>query len=845
MRKFFIGFISLGAMLAIYLLYSRVSKIPPTDTGTTAEFVNAIAESNVGEFGGEMGKIGDVGVDVVKKTRYLHRNENKEVDREVGFEELLHRVGDVWEVEKPYMNVYKRNFKCYVTADTGMVQVESAVGRPSPKDATFTGNVVVHILPAGSGGIKESFIYLDDIAFLGEKSQFSTAGPVKFVSEDARMHGTGLELVYNEQMERLEFFRIIELESLRFRSSQSAFLSSAKTETDKPAAMVRQAKAQRPDKPVAAGGSKKKEALRTAARPQAEQDRDEYYRCVLYKNVFIDTPEQLVFAREQVTINDILWSKESSGQSNEAATSGADDTKKVAGAAEKRRRNKAGKTSTDNVKANNVIVSKQSEPNEAAQEFVDIVITCDGSIVVTPMDLPRAPENPAKAGTGESGSDSQWLEKLNDAAGRTTFITQRIDHNATTGDAIASGLSELTFYGEGVLQKNRKTETNTSDTVDAETRETAVPMKITARKEVKFLSDANQVIFEGDCTWTIPQEGSTGQQNYTLSAPQFTINLPEDRSKWSSSLPDIFASGPAELKFYVDDFGGVETGKAPLPAKLTGKRQGRFIAALNQVVFEGDCRCTMLREDPNVVEEYILSSQEICVDLPKDTNDRSSESTVGIEHLTATGGVVRLATVKTSKQKSLGGVELECRRFDYDADQELYTATGPGRIKLDNSAVAEPNEQKGGFSLKGPCWAIVENFDTLKYFLKTNKIIAEAGSEGGLVVNYFPIREGKFAKDIVVNAGHVEADLKQTAEGQTELSTLTASGGINYKEGDDNEFIGSELFYDHNKLVMKVKGNELQPCYLNGALVDGIEYDLKTGRSKAKIVGPGSLQINR
>ena len=845
MRKFFIGFISLGAVFAIYLLYSRVSKIPPTDTGTTAEFVDAIAESNVGEFGGEMGKIGDVGVDVVKKTRYLHRNENKEVDREIGFEELLHRVGDVWEVEKPYMNVYKRNFKGYVTADRGMVQVESAVGRPSPKDATFTGNVVVHILPAGESGIKESFIYLNDIVFLGEKSQFSTAGPVKFVSEDARMLGTGLELVYNEQMERLEFFRIIDLESLRFRSSQSAFLSSAKTETDKPAVAGRQAKKQRPDKPAAAGDSQKTEALRTVARPKIEQGRDEYYRCVFYKNVVIDTPELLVFAREQFTINDILWSKESSGKSNEAKTSGADYTKTIGGAAEKSRRSKAGTTSTDNVKAHNVTVSKQSEPNEVPQESVDIVVTCDGGIVVTPMDLPRTPEDPAKAGTGASESDSQWLEKLDDAAGRTTLITQRIDHNAATGDAIARGESELTFYGNPVLQKDHKTETNTSDTRDAETRETAVPMKITARKEAKFISDANQVIFEGDCTWTMPQEGATGQQNYTLSAPQFTINLPEDRSEWSSSLPDIFASGPAELKFYVDDFGGVETGKAPLPAKLIGQKQGRFLAALNQVVFEGDCRCTMLREDPNVLEEYILSSQQICVDLPKDTNDRSSESTVGIEHLTATGGIVRLATVKTAKQKSLGGIELECRRFDYDADQELFTATGPGRIKLDNSTVAEPNEQQSGFSLKGPCWAVVENFDTLKYFLKTNKIVAEAGSEGELVVNYFPIREGKFAKDIIVTAGHVEADLKQTAEGQTELSTLTASGGINYKEGDDNEFIGSELFYDHNELIMKVKGNELQPCYLNGALVDGIEYDLKTRKLKAKIVGPGSLQIQK
>jgi hypothetical protein len=42
---------------------------------------------------------------------------------------------------------------------------------------------------------------------------------------------------------------------------------------------------------------------------------------------------------------------------------------------------------------------------------------------------------------------------------------------------------------------------------------------------------------------------------------------------------------------------------------------------------------------------------------------------------------------------------------------------------------------------------------------------------------------------------------------------------------------------------MKVKGDRFQPCYFNGTLVDGIEYDLKTGKIKAKVVGPGTLKI--
>ncbi|GAJ02207.1 unnamed protein product, partial [marine sediment metagenome] len=110
-----------------------------------------------------------------------------------------------------------------------------------------------------------------------------------------------------------------------------------------------------------------------------------------------------------------------------------------------------------------------------------------------------------------------------------------------------------------------------------------------------------------------------------------------------------------------------------------------------------------------------------------------------------------------------------------------------------------------------------------------------------ILINYIPIVNGQYGQHAVATASHVEALLYQTADGQSELSTLTASGGITY-EDDDNEFVGSELFYDHNEFIMKVKGDEFQPCYFNGALVDGIEYNVKTAEGTVKIIAPGALQ---
>ena len=692
LRKLFVGLVSLGAVFAIYLLYSQISKTPQIDIGTEAELTDSVSEGNIGGFGSEIGKIGDVGVGTVQKARFTHLNENKEIDREFGFEKLLHEIGDEWHIEKPYMNIFQHNFKCYLTADEGTVRVETAAGRPSPKNGTLTGNVVIHILPENSSSVKESFIYLDDVVFVSEKSQFSTDGPMKFVSAGAQMLGRGLELVYNSELGQLEFLRIIHLETLQLKASLKASLfSPTKAEADKPAAV---------------NVFEEPKLSQKTSKQVIEQPEGEYYRCLFSKNVVIDCPEQLVFA-DEACINNIFWSRAPSEKSSEADTASA-----------------------DNARTRDVTVAERSEPNESPEEFVDIVITCDNGILVTPMDFLGAPKNFAKLGTETSMTNSRGPKDLEEANGRTTLIAQRIDYCVSTGDTIAGGPSELTFY--------------VSDTMGAETKETAVPVKVTAQKEAKFLP------------------------------------------------------------------------------------------ALNQVIFEGDCLCTMFREDSNSQQKYTLSAPQLTVDLSKD-----EVSDTDIEHLTASGGVVKLSTVKTTREKLLGGVEIKCAKFDYDIGRQLFLATGPGLIKVDNSGISKPKTDLGRFSLRRRCYAVVRNFETLKYSLEANQIIAD-NSRQRILIDYFPIVQGQYGQQVTASAGHVEVDLVETADGRFELSTLSAIGGIDYEE-ENVEFEGGELFYDAERSIITAEGDESQPCLLNGAPVDAIEYNLTTGTINAKIIGPGTL----
>src|SRR4030042_1360352 len=219
-RKLYVWLISAGAILVIYLLYNLISRTPPIkiDTPETS------TESDAVEFDSKIGKVGNVGIGPIQKARYTHLDDKKRVDREFGFEKLLHAEGNAWEIEKPYMNIFRHNLKCYMTADKGTVRVEDAVGRATPTDATLIGNVVIHILPEKRSSLRKSFVYLDDVIFLSEKSQFSTAGPVKFISSNAQMLGKGMEIVYTDELERLEFLKIINLENLRIRESFKAAL---------------------------------------------------------------------------------------------------------------------------------------------------------------------------------------------------------------------------------------------------------------------------------------------------------------------------------------------------------------------------------------------------------------------------------------------------------------------------------------------------------------------------------------------------------------------------------------------------------------------------------------------
>ncbi|MBN1975722.1 MAG: LPS export ABC transporter periplasmic protein LptC [Sedimentisphaerales bacterium] len=888
MRKFIIGIVSLAVVLGVFVLYSRIDKTPPLNTNTGPGFIGNPAENDINDLESAIGKVstsqGNVGIGPTKNFEYITRNEEGEIEQKFGFQKLLHTEGDLWELEKPYINIYHKEFISYMKADAGIVLVEKIGDKTIPKDATFSGNVVINILPGSLQSVEESTIYLDNLSFISEKSQLSTDDNLEFVSKNVHMSGVGMELIYNDEMERLEYFRIIDLDSLNVKIRRKTLGTMSTTSAPYKTKNIENSTEKPPE---------------TADSNKPTQSQDEYYTCLFSKNILIDTPDQCIFAEQEIEIDDIIFSREMQDG------------------------NKPGEpVSYEEPNELNIIAE---EPN-VHEDLVDVVITCDNGFILVPKNSGKIND------FRDSAKTISGIEKpeITEGEEKTMLSTQKIQLTTLEGDSVAVGPTELIFYIEDL------------NNPDPNLR--SFPVTITSQKGAQFIKAANQVVFEGDAFCSIPQNDLSEKRNAALASPMLIINLPENKPEQKKALPDIIAIGPAELLFYVEDpnaspesqkiipvkitaqekalylpamnqvifdrdclcqIGSEETGKQQfvslkssnlkidlpkdkntqsfafsditaagpvdlkffmkdpnnmgkpqslLPVNITAQKYARYMSSSRQIVVDGSCKNSMLREDKDFIQELTLLAEKITVDLPQDINNQEPSSTLTeIRHLNADSNQVILTVTKKVKDAAvsnpppdqiLGWTKLMCRSLDYDTQEQVFQATGPGELTLSDIEIRDSNEPGVSKILGKKWWAVIYGFSDLKYLLSNNRIIANAEPEKTINIQYIEEKNTELSPVIVASAGHIEIELRETEENKLEPSIIVASGGIDYKKDADNRFRGSVLIYDHEKGTIIIRGDDKNPAFYNTMLVDEIRIDLindKIESIEAKISRPGSL----
>ncbi len=356
-RKILIAVISISIVVLIYMLathFAGTSKIERE----IIESELVIDDANDVEKLETVGSIGDLEPGQVTEARYsIQDPQSKEIKRIFGFSKLLRQAGDNWDLEKPYMKMLEDDYTCELISDSGTVQIELVGNQPTPKDARLEGNVVVKFEPTPGSSVKAGRIYMDDVIFSSDNSQFSTDGPVRFVSDDAEMVGTGMELIYNAMSQRIEYFRIIDLDFVHVKSYEK----KASSETESACANGNQLKTDQVNSTVAStSGSNSNESIND---PNAKPENK--YRCVVNNNVVIKYGQQQIYS-DEVVLSNILFSN------NENK-------------AEKAKSKPQTENNTVDTAENTTETGLNQDPDQ--QEVTEIFITCDGSITLRPMDF--------------------------------------------------------------------------------------------------------------------------------------------------------------------------------------------------------------------------------------------------------------------------------------------------------------------------------------------------------------------------------------------------------------------------------------------------------------------------
>ncbi len=316
------------------------------------------------------------------------------------------------------------------------------------------------------------------------------------------------------------------------------------------------------------------------------------------------------------------------------------------------------------------------------------------------------------------------------------------------------------------------------------------------------------------------------------------------RIEFDATTTDATLVGPVTLTFAVDpsDLTGRDAGGELMPVTITARDAVRYLAGANRIRLEGHCAVMARQTDPNYTYDYMLAANVLTLDLMDDPNAPPDSTGVTLKRFTTSGGPVGLYARRRVGDELVGWVELEAFVLDYGAAAEQFTLIGPGRLTVHNEEDLAPDADPNEFNIGRPCYALLNYFDALTYSGATNLIVAETQGKP-IQLDYFPQVDGSYdTEGVQTSAGRVEIQLAESAERRLELALLTASESITFID-EKNEFNGATLFYDHAQNLVTIEGDDVQPCYLNGALVPRIEMNPKTGEIRTQIQTPTTLQL--
>ena len=753
MRKFVIGFIAVGFVALLFLMYALIMDTQPIEVSSTTEADNR----DMPETAVTVQESGNSDVRVAELARYVVLDpETKEISRVFGFKKLLSQETDVShrQVEKPYMIFYDTDYQCRIDADTGLFQIESSGTSSTPKDARLSGNVKIHVTPKPGSSISETVVEMDDLVFSSERSEFATDRRVHIKSDRVEMEGTGLVVIFDSANGRIDYLRIRDLDRIQIQDLPPP----------KPAAKPTIAKAEAPTSAAVMPESSAEKVQTDQAGQDEVPQQLRYYQCLLEKNVKIEYGDKIIVSgADHVNIKNILFDRSIEG----------DDPSE-------RAKDKPKEKQQSNTSSN-----EKTEITTGAASSLGVIVTCDGGIVLKPMQDEGTEEAPVSQSVLPAGIMPMPLQSA-----QFISVSQQ-----------SPPVEVMNFVGE----KNVTVEPNTETLLHPENN--------AAFDVARDINDSPPVKFEA------------AQLDYDLLT--------------GSGL----AYGPVRFTFYQSPDPNSAAPKSWTPITVTADDNAQFIAdssrTIKQVVFNGNVMATRESSTPDFVQFDKIHSEKLTVDLDKMETDE-----IDLKRLSVREGRVFVRSERLKNEQLVSKVELSCSEIIYDRMNNEVLAKGPdGQIQLDNSHLSDritPAENEG-VDFNRPCYVYIGGFDQIRWNLNKQKIIADSWNDQ-LRLAYVPLVDGKPDKYIFINSIRFDLSFMTHSDGKTALKRVFTEKPITYEEwnGDRttrlHHIVGGRLDYDttDNGWVI-IEETPAVPCKLDGVRMPRVLVHPATGQIETSI----------
>jgi len=755
-RNLLVGLVAFILIVVVYLSYNRFVDTPAIRIGPNQ---TDVAELDVPDLGTQSAKIGEAVVGTVEKSEYVVLDDSKNVKRVFGFAKLLNpdAGSEEWKLQEPYMKIYEQAVRYEIVSDRGTCRVETVAGNPTPASAHLIDNVNIRVLPTGADGPPKSTIKLDDLFYDSEQSKFNTDGPIRVISQEGRMEGTGMLLIYNDALGRVEYFDIKDLDYLHLKdvstvaSSKAAAAGSRTSSVPEAAGVGPVAPPVKSAPPLEKSGGTPIAASDNASPPPTDNilplpdedsrdRRDDYYICRFERNAVITYGRRIVAeGADGVIIKNILFSgwpaKESAAPSETASAGpkGAHDTDTVT------------KPAPPAVRPETVVsavpTAKEAAPSAAdsptndsvavttEDEAVDVFVTCKGPMIIQPVTSILSVPPVTTQGTG---SLTMTTDTGRQGERPARFGARKIDYDMETGCAFATGPVKFIFY---VSDPNYS---------DSDTK--PVPVVITADDSAEFFEDQNRVVFNGNVVGTRRTQTPAYVQTSTFRGQKLIVDLartePDStdirhvavvggkvrlesvrsvdevtishlrlsckRIDYEASDKIIIATGPGDIQ--------INNENAPVPAKqeadkkinlqrpsyalIRGFDKLRWFTTANRITADGKTKSVNMNYLPIVEGKLGQVTHAATTHIEANfTETPSGQSELATLH--TTGGVT---------YREAGGNEFVGDTLFYDVKKSLMTVAGTGQV---------------------PCLLNGALVDRIEYDLETGKAKAVLASKPG------------------------------------------------------------------------------------------------------------------